>query len=320
MAALVLLVAIVVTGAGVRLTGSGLGCTDWPRCTEETFTPSSDLHAQIEFYNRMITGLVSVSVALAVLGSLRRSPRRQDLVWLSWGLVGGVLGQIVLGGLVVLSHLNPWLVQGHFVVSMILVANAAVLTHRAGLPDDVAQQPIVTPSLLRWGKVLVGLSMLVMLTGTLVTGSGPHSGHNEADPGASAAQQAEAAREVQRLPIAVHDAARVHGATMIVFLVATIWVLVQIRRHQPEGKLAASATWLLTALVLQGAVGYMQYFTGVPPGLVALHILGASLVWVAVLFTFQRMWAPLVPADPGAAQSTGGTEHADHLPHGDLVP
>ncbi|HWJ60716.1 MAG TPA: COX15/CtaA family protein [Acidimicrobiales bacterium] len=320
MIALVLLVAIVITGAGVRLTGSGLGCTDWPRCTEETFTPSSDLHAQIEFYNRMITGLVSVAVVLAVLGSLRRAPRRQDLVWLSWGLVGGVVGQIVLGGLVVLTHLNPWLVQGHFVVSMILVADAAVLTHRAGLPDDVPQRPIVTPSLLRWGKALVGLAILVMMTGTLVTGSGPHSGHNEAEEGASSAQQLDAAKEVRRLPIAVHDAARIHGVTMIVFLGATIWVLVQIRRHQPAGKLAATASWLLTALILQGAIGYTQYFTGVPPGLVALHILGASLVWVAVLFTLQRMWAPLESEGPGAAQSTGGIERTDHLPDGDLVP
>jgi cytochrome c oxidase assembly protein subunit 15 len=300
MVALVLLVAIVITGAGVRLTGSGLGCTDWPRCTEETFTPSSDLHAKIEFYNRMITGLVSVAVVLAVLGSLRRAPRRRDLVWLSWGLVGGVVGQIVLGGLVVLTHLNPWLVQGHFVVSMILVADAAVLTHRAGLPDGVPQRPIVTPSLLRWGKALVGLAILVMMTGTLVTGSGPHSGHNEAELGASKREQVEAAREVRRLPIAVHDAARIHGVTMILFLGATIWVLVQIRRHQPAGKLAATASWLLTVLILQGAIGYTQYFTGVPPGLVALHVLGASLVWVAVLFTLQRMWAPLSPDDPGA--------------------
>ncbi|MCU1369618.1 MAG: uncharacterized protein JWO77_812 [Ilumatobacteraceae bacterium] len=320
MVALVLLVAIVVTGAGVRLTGSGLGCTDWPRCTEETFTPSSDLHAQIEFANRMITGLVSVAVVLAVLGSLRRAPRRQDLVRLSWGLVGGVVGQIVLGGVVVLTHLNPWLVQGHFVVSMILVADAAVLTHRAGLPDDVAQRPIVTPVLLRWGRALVALAILVLLTGTLVTGSGPHSGHNEAEAGASARQELAAARDVRRLPIAVHDAARIHSITMIVFLAAIIWVLVQIRRHQAAGRLASSASWLLTALLLQGAIGYTQYFTGVPPGLVALHILGASLVWVAVLFTFQRMWAPLVPGDPGAAQSAHGIERSEHLPDGDRVP
>lgn len=318
--ALVLLIAIVVTGAGVRLTGSGLGCTDWPRCTEETFTPSSDLHAQIEFYNRMITGLVSAAVVLAVLGSLRRAPRRRDLVWLSLGLVGGVLAQIILGGLVVLSHLNPWLVQGHFVVSMILVANAAVLTHRAGLPDPVEQRPIVTPALIRWGQVLISMAIVVMLTGTLVTGSGPHSGHNEAEAGASATEQLRAAEDVRRLPIAVHDAARVHGIMMIVFLAASIWVLVQIRRHQPPGNLLASTRWMLTVLVLQGAVGYTQYFTGVPPGLVALHILGASLVWVAVLLVYQRMWAPLVPATSSAAQSTGGTELPDHLPHGDLVP
>ncbi|MEZ5181298.1 MAG: COX15/CtaA family protein [Acidimicrobiales bacterium] len=155
MVSLVLLAAIVVTGAGVRLTGSGLGCTDWPRCTDETFTPSSDLHANIEFWNRMITGLVSAAVVAAVLGSLRRAPRRRDLTWLSLGLVAGVLGQIVLGGIVVLTHLNPWLVQGHFVLSMVLVANATVLTHRAGLPDGAEERPIVTPALLRWGWGLV---------------------------------------------------------------------------------------------------------------------------------------------------------------------
>lgn len=319
MAALVLLVAIVVTGAGVRLTGSGLGCTDWPRCTETTFTPSTNLHAKIEFYNRMITGLVSVAVILAVLGSVRRAPRRRDLIWLSFGLVAGVIAQIVLGGLVVLSDLNPWLVQGHFVVSMLLVADAVVLTHRAGLPDGIAQRPIVTPALLRWGRALVGLCIIVLLTGTLVTGSGPHSGHNEAEAGATAAERLEAARSVRRLPIAVHDAARIHGIAMLCFLGATIWVLVQLRRHQPPGRLLSSATALLTILILQGAIGYTQYFTGVPPALVALHILGASLVWVAVLVTYQQMWAPLESGTPSAAQSTGGIEHSDHLPDGDLV-
>jgi cytochrome c oxidase assembly protein subunit 15 len=202
---------------------------------------------------------------------------------------------------------------------MVLVADAAVLTHRAGLPDGVPQRPIVTPSLLRWGRALVGLCIVVMLTGTLVTGSGPHSGHNEAEAGASKAAQVDAANDVRRLPIAVHDAARIHGTTMILFLGATIWVLVQIRRHQPNGRLVASTSWLLTALILQGAIGYTQYFTDVPPGLVALHILGASLVWVAVLFTFQRMWLPLVPGGFAAAQSEGGIEHPDPLPDGDRV-
>jgi cytochrome c oxidase assembly protein subunit 15 len=319
MAALVLLVAIVVTGAGVRLTGSGLGCTDWPKCTEETFTPSSDLHAKIEFYNRMITGLVSAAVAAAVLGSLRRAPRRSDLTKLSLGLVAGVLAQIVLGGIVVLTHLNPWLVQGHFVLSMVLVANAVVLTHRAGLPDGVAQRPLVTPALLGWGRALLVLATVVLLTGTLVTGSGPHSGHQEAEPGASRAEQIEVAQEVKRLPIAVHDAARLHGITMIAFLAATIWVLVQLRRHQPDGPLALRANVLLTVIVLQGALGYTQYFTGVPPALVGLHILGASLVWVATIVLYLHLWAPVVPSAGGAAQSGGGSDRVDPLPRGDLV-
>ncbi|MCB1038060.1 MAG: heme A synthase [Acidimicrobiales bacterium] len=337
MAALALLVAIVVTGAGVRLTGSGLGCTDWPRCTEKTFTPSSDIHAKVEFYNRMVTGLVSLAVAAAVLGSLRRAPRRRDLTWLSLGLVGGVIGQIVLGGLVVLTHLNPWLVQGHFVVSMVLVANAVVLTHRAGIPDGAEVRPIVTPALLAWGRALLGLATVVLLTGTLVTGSGPHSGHNEAEEGASAL---EAAREVRRLPIAVHDAARIHGIAMMAFLAATIWVLVQLRRHQPDGTLVRRGTALLTVLILQGAIGYTQYFTGVPPALVALHILGASLVWVAVLVLVLHLRAPIdagtaSPADPPlaatvvdptlvadpspVAASGDGAGHPDPRSDGDLV-
>jgi cytochrome c oxidase assembly protein subunit 15 len=319
MVALVLLVAIVITGAGVRLTGSGLGCTDWPRCTETTFTPTSDIHAQIEFWNRMITGLVSAAVAAAVLGSLRRAPRRRDLTWLSLGLVAGVLGQIVLGGLVVLTHLNPWLVQGHFVLSMVLVGNAVVLTHRAGQPDGVPVRPVVTPALLRWGQVLVGLATVVLLTGTLVTGSGPHSGHNEAPPGATEAQQIKAATEVRRLPIDVGDAARIHGVTVWILLGATIWVLVQLRRHQPPGRLLATTQGLTTVIVLQGALGYTQYLTGVPAALVALHILGASLVWIAVVMVLLHMRAPVEQAVDDGAESSGGPERVDPVTHGDLV-
>ena len=316
LAALVLLAMIVVTGAGVRLTGSGLGCTDWPRCTDQTFTPTSDMHARIEFANRLVTGLVSVAVALAVLGSLRRTPRRRDLIWLSVGLVVGVLGQIVLGGIVVLTHLNPWLVQGHFVLSMVLVLDAVVLSHRAGLPDDVRVRPAVTPSLLKWGWALVGLTVLVLMTGTLVTGSGPHSGHKEAPPGATAAEKLEIARDIRRLPIAVHDAARIHGITVMIFLAVTIWVLVQLRRHH-GGDLVRAGTTLLTVLILQAGIGYTQYFTGVPPLLVALHVLGATLVWIAVLHLALQMQTPVEHTVPAAAQSEG--ERASHLTERDLV-
>lgn len=306
--ALVLLVFIVVTGAGVRLTGSGLGCTDWPNCTDRRFVAELETHQLVEFVNRLITGLVSAAVAIAVLGSLRRTPRRPDLVWLSWGLVAGVVAQIVLGGVVVKSDLNPWLVQGHFLVSMLLVADAVVLTHRSGLPDDRPKnRPAVTPALLGWGRVLVALGAVVVLTGTLVTGSGPHSGHNPAD-----------VTRIRRLPLHPHDAARIHGTAMVAFLAVTVWVLVQLRRHgSPE--LVSRATALVTVLALQGALGYAQYFTGVPPLLVGLHVLGASVVWVAVLRTYLAMTAPVGRPAAGPAQSSGGPARTDHLAHRDLL-
>ena len=330
--ALVLLVLIVVTGAGVRLTGSGLGCSDWPRCSDKEFVATSGTHALIESSNRNLTGVVSVVVVLAVLGSVRRRPRRRDLVWLSWGLVAGVVGQIVLGGLVVLSHLNPWLVQGHFVLSMLLVLDAVVLADRAGIPDarepdgpdgawrpfGAELRPTVTPALQRWGRALVGLAALVIMTGTIVTGAGPHSGHKELGPHATDGERLKAAQEIRRIPFAVHEAARVHGIAMVIFLGTTIWVLVQLRRHHAGTAVLTAGTTMLTVLVLQAAVGYTQYFTGVPPLLVALHVLGASLVWVTTLRLLLKMRAPMEQT-PASAPDSGGGLRTDHLPDGDLL-
>ena len=135
--ALLAVCAIVVTGAAVRLTGSGLGCDDWPNCNDSQLIDVSSKHAAIEQVNRLFTGLVSVAVIAAVLGSLVREPRRRDLTQWSVGLVAGVLGQIVLGGVTVLVDLHPIAVQGHLLLSMVLVANATVLVRRAGEPDGV---------------------------------------------------------------------------------------------------------------------------------------------------------------------------------------
>ena len=170
--ALALLAVIVVTGAAVRLTGSGLGCSDWPTCEEDRFVPEADFHGWVEFGNRLLTGLVSVAVIGAVLGSMVRRPRRRDLEAWSWGLVAGVVAQVLLGGIVVLSHLNPWLVLGHFALSMVLVANAVLLHHRAG--DHDRRDGPATDRVRRLTVALVGLAMVVLATGTLVTGSGPH--------------------------------------------------------------------------------------------------------------------------------------------------
>ncbi len=297
--ALWLLVFIVVTGAAVRLTGSGLGCSDWPTCEEGRIVAPLELHPMVEFVNRTITGLVSLAVALAVLGSLRRTPRRRDLTWLSLGLVAGVAAQILLGGLVVLFDLNPVLVQGHFVVSMALVADAVVLHHRAGQPDE-GRRPLVSPDLRRLAAALVAAAAVVILSGTVVTGAGPHAGDVEA----------------KRLGVAVHDAARVHGTAMVLFLagvLAAVWLL---RRDGAPAAVLHRAQGLLTVLVLQAAVGYAQYFTGIPALLVGLHVLGACLVWIAVLRFALGLSAPaggprdFPHDDPGHDRAAGDGDGA----------
>ena len=178
--ALLALIFIIITGGAVRLTGSGLGCSDWPTCEENQFVPDLEYHAMVEFVNRAITGIVSVAVALAVLGALLRRPRRRDLIGLALGLVAGVAGQVVLGGLVVWYHLSPWLVIAHFLLSMVLVANAVVLHHRAGRPEgdgavDGAPPAGVTPTRTAGNltRLLVVVSVLAIVTGTLLTGAGP---------------------------------------------------------------------------------------------------------------------------------------------------
>jgi cytochrome c oxidase assembly protein subunit 15 len=273
-AALAALSLIVVTGAAVRLTGSGLGCTDWPNCEEGQFVPSLEYHALIEFVNRVFTGVVSVSVALAVLGSLRRDPFRRDLVRWSWGLVAGVIGQIILGAVVVRMELVPGTVIGHFLLSMVLVWNAVVLHHKAGDPEQGAATPVGGPGLVSSGDTRLAVlwfvvSMVVIVTGTIVTGSGPHGGDENAE----------------RLPFHFGDAARVHGVTVVVFFTLTLLLTVRLRRGRVHMPVQRSVHGVLGVLVVQATIGYVQYFTEVPALLVGFHIAGATLLWISVVRT-----------------------------------
>ena len=281
--ALLALAFIVVTGGAVRVTGSGLGCPDWPTCAEERVVAPLEYHAMVEFVNRMITGFVSVMVIVAVLGSLRRVPRRRDLVWLSLGLVGGVLAQIVLGGLTVLFELAPPFVMGHFLVSMVLIWNAVVLHERAGVEDSLnADPPIPRVGVQRMFGVrwLTVLAAVVIALGTVVTASGPHGG----DP------------EVERLGFVVADVARVHGFAVWVFLLSVIVSTVSMVRAGVPVEVLRRAQVLLVVLVAQAAVGYVQYFSGVPAVLVGVHIAGATAVWIAVLRLDLAAAALRVPA------------------------
>ncbi|MEO8698028.1 MAG: COX15/CtaA family protein [Acidimicrobiales bacterium] len=293
--ALVALAVIVVSGAAVRLTGSGLGCEDWPRCSEKRFVAEGEFHQLVEFINRTFTGVVSVAVILAVLGSLRLDQRRRDLTFWSLGLVAGVIGQIVLGGLVVLFDLSPWLVLGHFALSMVLVWNAVVLHHRARMPNG-PRVSTLSPRLTMTTRLLVVLSMVVIFTGTIVTGSGPHSG-------------AHGDQFVERLPFAVHNVARLHGTAMLVFLAATLALGWMLRPGSVESDSAAAQrarrdlTTLLTVLVAQAAVGYVQYFSDVPPLLVGIHVAGATTLWITMVWFYLRRFAVEQPIRPAVLHS-----------------
>lgn len=266
--ALVALVIIVITGVAVRLTESGLGCSDWPTCEQDQLVADLEVHAMIEFVNRLITGLVSIAVIAAVLGSLRRKPRRRDLTQLSYGLVAGVIGQIVLGAFVVLSHLNPWLVLGHFQLSMVLVANAVLLHARAGY-DPV---PVSRPD--RWYRwPVLGLTLAAIFAGTLVTGAGPHSGSRDGE-------------NIERLPFDIPDIARIHGVIVVMLVLTVIATIWHLRRIAAPASEQWRARLLLLALIAQASLGYVQYFTGVPVVLVGLHVAGASVTWIVALWFF----------------------------------
>jgi cytochrome c oxidase assembly protein subunit 15 len=256
--ALAALCMIVVTGALVRLTGSGLGCSDWPTCEHNQFVAAANFHPMVEFINRLITGIVSLAVCAAVLGSFAVTPRRKDLTRWSVALVVGVVAQIVIGAFVTLSELAYSTVALHFLVSMVLVWAAVVLVERSRLVDEFApRQPWP-----RWAVAAFVLGGLVLVTGSVVTSAGPHAG----DP------------DVKRLPMDFGRVARVHSVTVWLLVALIFWIVWQ-HRHS-SGPLRRRSNDLLLGAVAQGGIGYLQYFTHVPAGLVATHVAGATLVWV----------------------------------------
>lgn len=282
---------IILTGALVRLTGSGLGCADWPRCNESRFVDVSSTHTRIEQLNRLFTGVVSVSVIAAVLLAHRRTPRRPDLVRLAWGLVAGVVAQVVIGGVVVLTGLNPFANMAHFLVSMLLVLCAFALHRRSAAEAGDPWLRQVPGALRAHFRVLVGAVSVVIVTGTVVTATGPHAGDETA----------------VRFGFALTSVARVHSASVIVTVAALVTLMIRLRRAGPAvdsdtfdalGHLAAVACG-------QAVVGYVQYFTGVPVALVAVHIVGATWLWLA---TCALMLAPAfepldVRADIGSVRA-----------------
>ena len=268
----VAVVGLILTGAAVRLTGSGLGCPKWPACSTGHLVAPDRFHPAVEFANRVLTGTVSAALALAALGAFVRSPRRRDLCWLGGGLAAGLVGEAWLGGVMVQHRLQPGLVMAHFLLSMAILLDAVVLHHRASLADGRPSGPTVGRDLVRLGRLLPVLVLATVVAGTVVTGSGPHSGANSSDGKVAA-----------RWHLDLHRVTQVHGtlAVMTAVAVGTAWWLLRSRGAPAEA--TRRLQQLIEALAVQVAIGYTQYFSGVPPLLVAFHVLGAATVWVCAV-------------------------------------
>ena len=303
--ALVALTLIVLTGAAVRLTGSGLGCPTWPKCYGNVYPPLST-HAVIEFSNRLLTVPVSIAAGAAWLGALRRRPYRRDLMWLGALLPLGVIGQAVLGGFTVRGDLDYGWVMGHFALSMLILVVAVVLAWRAGHEPDgepVGREPgvlesggaidsrgavdpradvdsrrgrVPTDRVLVWSvRALVGLGALTIFAGTAATAAGPHAGGS---PG----------QKINRLDFdgrgtmdfVIHR----HGEIALAFGLAALVVWWLARRRDATPALRRPLTVLCVLIALQGAVGLDQYETHLPTELVWVHVGLACLTWLASLW------------------------------------
>ncbi|MEP7088684.1 MAG: COX15/CtaA family protein [Nocardioidaceae bacterium] len=264
-ASLVVNIGIVVTGGVVRLTGSGLGCPTWPRCGDGSFVPHRALgaHGAIEFSNRMLTFVVAVVTIATFVLAWRYG--RAAVLRLSLLLVLGVPAQAIIGGIAVLTDLNPWVVSFHLLVSMAMVAVTVVLVRRVGEGDGPAR-PTVAPGVVWLTRAVLAAGWVVLYVGTVVTGSGPHAGD------ASAPRNGLDPRALSQL----------HADFVFLLLGLTVAVVLVLRTADAPPLARRAGVLLLGVELSQGLVGFVQYLTDLPVALVALHLLGAALVSAAM--------------------------------------
>jgi heme a synthase len=292
--ALVALTVIVITGAAVRLTGSGLGCPDWPKCYGKAIAPL-ETHAVIEYGNRILSGLVGFAAIAAFVGAWLRRPRRTDLLVLGALLPLGVLGQAVLGGFTVRNHLAPGFVMGHYGLAMVILIAAVALVWRATY--EPAERPPATDRVSLWAaRALVPLGAVTIFAGTAATASGPHAGGEGTGD------------EINRLYFKGADtldwAIKQHSRIAFAMGLAAIGVWLLLRRRGADPRAQRSVLVLLGLLALQGAVGTLQYALELPAEIVWVHVSLAAVTWVAIL------WAAAVAGHPSPRPAP---ERADRL-------
>ena len=271
-ALLVLQAGLVVTGGAVRLTGSGLGCPTWPECTDGSIKPvinqaESQLHAWIEFGNRLIAWLILILALAALVYIIKKLKHRSDFKRLRLLVILqilGFLGQVVLGGITVLTKLNPISVSAHFVLTLPLIAGALALRHR------ILDRPVVLlrSTTRKLTNFVTSLTFLVLLLGVVVTGTGPHAGDAEA----------------KRYPFNARAVSWLHADAVIalICLIVALYLVVKVSETVQVKEVFGRLILIFLFIALaQGAIGYLQYFTGLPELLVGTHLLGATLVWIS---------------------------------------
>lgn len=304
-------VLIIVTGGIVRLTGSGLGCPDWPTCAQGSLTPiaaqAEGFHKFIEFGNRTLTGVLIVIAVLALWAVTTLLPHRRQLHLLGWAMIVGILIEAVVGGITVWTGLNPVIVAFHFLATIVLVAIATAMLRGAedGNDVDARTRTLLVPAItarLAWLTYAVG--MLVLVLGTVVTGSGPHSG--DADTPA-------------RTGFDPRTVSWIHADVVMLFLGLLVAVLVAVRLARAGGpdvvgtepelaRLRRSWTSVLHISLLQGVVGYVQFFTGLPILLVLAHMLFAALLAVALTYGTLNLYRN--PVSAGVVSRTASPKSA----------
>lgn len=283
---------IVVTGALVRLTGSGLGCPTWPQCATGSYVPTATQaqawHKYVEFGNRTLTFILAILAIAAIVGAFMWSRRlkaasgqgRGVIVALAAVPLLGTFAQAILGGITVLTGLNPISVSSHFLVSTIIIALCVLLVVRSAEAGDEPVHVLVKPPIRTMSRALVGVALVVLTLGTMVTGSGPHSGDADVD---------------SRLPFDPRSISWLHADLVLLFVGLTVAMILALSVTDSPAR-ARRRFWLVLGVALaQGLIGYVQYFTGLPWLVVLLHVAGACVLWICVVFAHLalRLRGPL---------------------------
>jgi cytochrome c oxidase assembly protein subunit 15 len=273
LASLIANVGLVVTGAAVRLTSSGLGCPTWPKCTEESYTstPEMGINGAIEFGNRVL-GIILGLIALACfIAAILEKPRRRSLIVLALAAGLGIPGQGVIGGITVLTDLNPWVVGLHFLLSMALIALTYALWKRTR-EGDRPRRTLVPAPIPALARLTATVSGVVIVLGVIVTGSGPHAGDENA----------------KRNGLNPETISQAHADAVFLLIGLSIGLWFALRAAKAPAPAIRAAGILIVVELAQGLIGFVQYFTHLPVLLVGAHMLGACLVWVA---TLNALWA-----------------------------